>query len=178
MIKNNSNKNKFPESNRYKNFVNNNSKIYYSIISANPFKRKSVPNTSYKGFIPFEKISAGKNKENILSHAFYNFTTIKDKNLLLNKIDNNKKGVIKVNNKNKIELINIFELMFSIKSVSENLIVLKKNDISKILKHYSNNEDNFMQLINHRFSERKNENIIINWDNIVFNWKYDYNQNN
>ena len=58
--------------------------------------------------------------------------------------------------------------MFSIKSVSENLIVLKKNDISKILKNYSNNEDYFMQLINHRFSERKNENIIINFNNSFF----------
>ena len=176
MKKNNLYKNEFIESNRNKNFVNNNSKIFYSIVGTNQFKRKSVPNTSYQGFIPFNKISAGKNKENILSHAFYNFTTIIDKNLLLNKIDNNnKKGVIKVINKNKIELINVFELMFSIKSVNDNLIVLKKNDISKILKNYSNNEDNFMQLINHRFSERKNENIMINWENITFNWKYDYN---
>lgn len=34
-----------------------------------------------------------------------------------------------------------------------------------------------MKLINHRFSERENENILINWDNITFNWKYDNNNN-
>lgn len=168
-------KNNFIEHNLSKSFVKNKSKIYYSIICFNPFKRKLIPSTNYKGFVPFRKLSSGTNMENVLSHAFYNYTIIKDKNLLLNGIDKSKNGKHKNENKKENELINVFELMFSIKSVSDNLIVLKKNDISKILKIYSNNENSFMKLINHRFSERENENVLINWDNITFNWKYDNN---
>ena len=62
--------------------------------------------------------------------------------------------------------------MFSIKGVENNIIILQQNDISNILKIYSNNAENFESYINHNFSDRKNENIFIDWKNIKFNWKY------
>ena len=88
--------------------MKNKSKIYYSIICFNPFKRKSIPNTNYKGFVPFRKLSSGTNMENVLSHAFYNYTIIKDKNFLLNGIDKSKNGKHKNENQKENELINVF----------------------------------------------------------------------
>ena len=56
--------------------------------------------------------------------------------------------------------------------MENNSIILEKNDVSKILKNYSDNDDGFYDFIGHSFSERKNEKVFIDWDKIKFNWKY------
>ena len=149
-------------------FVKQNSKFYYSIICLNPFKRKTVP-LEFAGNIPLKTLRFGKTNGKYLSYAFENNTIIKDKKVIFNEICKNKKKSIK----NDYNIINVFELMFSIKGVENNDIILQQNDINKILKIYSNNDENFERFINHNFSDRKNENIFIDWKNIKFNWKYE-----
>ena len=48
----------------------------------------------------------------------------------------------------------------------------EKNDVSKIVKNYSNNDEIFKYFIEHNFNERKNENVLIDWENVKLNWKY------
>ena len=80
--------------------------------------------------------------------------------------------MIRLRKKEQGEFIHVFELMFSIKSVNNNVIVLRKNDISKIIKNYAKDDDTFFKFISQNFSDRNNENIFINWNDIKFNWKY------
>ena len=159
--KNNINKNNFEI------FLNQNSQFYYSIVCLNPFKRKTIP-LDFAGNIPLKTLRFGTTNGKDLSYAFENNTIIKDKKVIFNEICKNKKKSIK----NDYNIINVFELMFSIKGVENNDIILQQNDINKILKIYSNNDENFERFINHNFSDRKNENIFIDWKNIKFNWKY------
>ena len=59
--------------------------------------------------------------------------------------------------------INVYDLMFSVKNVdNNNIIVLEKNDINEILEHYSN-EETFYSLLNQNFSYKTQdeENIYI-----------------
>ena len=165
---NKNNKNNL-NNNNFRNFVNQNSKFYYSIVCLNPFKRKTVP-LDFAGNIPLKTLRFGTTNGKDLSYAFENNTIIKDKNILFTETDKNKKKSKK--KKNDYNIINVFELMFSIKGVENNIIILQQNDISNILKIYSNNAENFESYINHNFSDRKNENIFIDWKNIKFNWKY------
>ena len=157
--------NKYAKKDLGKNFTKNNSKIFYSIVSLNRFKRKDVPDLTYKGTIPFSQYRTGKTLERNILNAFYNFTRAKDKTTFFWEIEKkNKKS--KSSNKGENDFVNVFELMFSIKSLNNNVIVLQKNDISKILKEYSKNENTFKQLIEHSFNERKKENVLIDWSKI------------
>ena len=45
--------------------------------------------------------------------------------------------------------MNIFDLIFSVKSVRDDIIYLEQNDISNILKHFSEKED-FIALLNYK----------------------------
>ena len=166
----NLNNNFFIEKNNNKIFNKDNSKIFYSVLRCNPFKRKAIPNVNYKGNVPLKLYRCGINKEQNIIHAFHNYTIIMDKYRLLSNIDKNKKK--KVTKKEQIEFINVFELMFSIKSVENNVITLRKNDVSKIVKNYAKDDNTFFKFISHNFSDRNKENIFIDWNNITFNWKY------
>ena len=167
----NSNNKKYKEAKNCGNFVKQNSKFFYSIVCLNPFKRASLP-LSFGGNIPFKNFRLGKTHENNLLHAFYNYTMTKDKNVILKGIKNNKRKKGKKFYKENNVFVNAFELMFSVKGVENNVIILQKNDVSKILKNYSNDEESFTRFINHNFNERKNENVFIDWKNIEINWKY------
>ena len=164
----NSSNDNFQFKNNDKIFFNGKSKIYFSLVTNNIFKRINVPIVNYSGHIPYQLINSGKTVEDELSHAFLNTSMTWDKTAIMKKVDKNKKKI----NKKKKEYINIFELMYSVKSVENNSIILEKNDVSKILKNYSDNDDGFYDFIGHSFSERKNEKVFIDWDKIKFNWKF------
>ena len=151
--------------NKDKNFVSGKSKFYYSIVTKNTFKRKNVPIADYNGYIPLKLSKCGKGIEYEISHAFLNNTMTLDKSVFIKNMNKKKK-------KKGKEFINVFELMFSVKSVENNIIVLEKNDVGKILKNYMENDEIFLEFINNSFSERKNEKFLIDWDKIKFNWKY------
>ena len=164
----NSSNDNFQFKNNDKIFFNGKSKIYFSLVTNNIFKRINVPIVNYSGHIPYQLINSGKTVEDELSHAFLNTSMTWDKTAIMKKVDKNKKNI----NKKKKEYINIFELMYSVKSVENNVIILEKNDVSKILKNYSDNDDGLYDFIGHSFSERKNEKVFIDWDKIKFNWKF------
>ena len=167
----NLNKKEYKEAKACGVFVKPNSKFFYSIVCVNQFKRKLFP-LNFTGNIPLKIERHGKTEENNLLHAFYNYTMTKDKNAFLKGFKNNKliTGVKYFNENN--DFVNAFELMFSVKGVENNDIVLQKNDVSKILKKYSNDEESFRRFVNHNFNKRKNENVFIDWKNIKLNWKY------
>jgi hypothetical protein len=164
----NSSNDNFQFKNNDKIFFSGKSKIYFSLVTNNIFKRINVPIVNYSGHIPYQLINSGKTVEDELSHAFLNTSMTWDKTAIMKKVDKNKKKI----NKKKKEYINVFELMYSVKSVENNVIILEKNDVSKILKNYSDNDDGFYDFIGHSFSERKNEKVFIDWDKIKFNWKF------
>jgi hypothetical protein len=154
-----------PFKNRDKVFVNGKSKFYYSIVTSNIFKRKNVPIVNYSGYIPLKLTTCSKTLEDEISHAFLNNTMTLDKAMFIKNSNKKKK-------KKGKEYINAYELMYSVKSVENNIILLEKNDIGKILKTYAENDNCFLEFINLSFSERKNEKIFIDWDKVKFNWKY------
>ena len=164
------NKKKYKEAKKCGIFVKPNSKFFYSIVCVNPFKRESLP-LDFDGNIPFKNLRVGKTHENNLLHAFYNYTMTKDKNVFLKGIKKNRKTAKKFYKENS-DFVNAFELMFSVKGVENNVIILQRNDVSKILKNYSNDEESFSRFLNHNFNERKNENVFIDWKNIEIKWKY------
>ena len=171
LIKDNSNKKDYKETKACGVFVKPKSKFFYSIVCANPFKRKLLP-FNFCGIIPLQNERCGNTIQKDLLLSFNNYTVTKDKNVIMKGFKNNKfktgKKVFIDNN----DFVNIFELMFSVKGVENNNIILQKNDVSKILKNYGDDDENFMRFIEHNFSERKNENVFIDWKNIKFNWKY------
>ena len=68
----------------------------------------------------------------------------------------------------KENFINLFDLMFSPHSVSDNkIITLKQNDISELIKYYSE-VDKFESLLYYRFPNKKKQEINIDWNNIKF----------
>ena len=144
LIKVNSNKKQIEEKKTYGIFVKPNSKFFYSIVCGNPFKRKFTPIDFY-GYIPLRKERFGKAFEKDLSHSFYNYTVIKDKNEIIKGFKNTKKKTGKKFYLDNSDFVNVFELMFSVQGVENNIIVLQKNDVSKILENYSNDEENFMR---------------------------------
>ena len=96
----------------------------------------------------------------------------KDKNEIIKGFKNIKQKSRNMYFMDNSDFANVFELMFSVKGVENDIIVLQKNDVSKILKNYCNDDENFMRFIEHNFYERKNENVFIDWKNIKLNWKY------
>ena len=67
----------------------------------------------------------------------------------------------KLNFKRINNFINVYDLIFVIKSIDKNnIITLKKNDISEILKHYSEKEM-FKSLLNENFSFKNEEDVDI-----------------
>ena len=71
----------------------------------------------------------------------------------------------------KENYINLFDLMFSPGSVNDNkIITLKQNDISELIKYYSE-IGKFESLLYYNFPNKKNVEINIDWNNIKFDFK-------
>ena len=65
---------------------------------------------------------------------------------------------------NKI-LVNVFDLMFSVKSVNRNEIVLYKNNMENIISQYS--VDNLLiPTLNYAFFSKTEKDVIVPWDMI------------
>ena len=63
-------------------------------------------------------------------------------------------------------LVNIFDLMFSVKSVSRNEIVLCKNNVNNIISQYS--DDNLLiPALNYAFPPKTKKDVVVPWDMIV-----------
>ena len=59
--------------------------------------------------------------------------------------------------------VNVFDFIFTVKSIQRNEIVLYINDISNVLDNYSK-PDTFIELLNYPFGQKTAEDIEINWD--------------
>ena len=170
----NNNKNSdLRQKNSNKIFSEKDAKSFYSIICNNPYKKELIPSSSYKGYIPYKIYTSGKTNEYNLFNTFQKTILIKDKLLLFDEINNNKK-LEKVKSGKKIyktkEFINVFNLMFSVKCVENNVVILQKNDITKILNNYSKDDITFMNFISNRFHEEENNGQqLINWQSIKIN---------
>ena len=133
-LKNNNNK-----SSRNKNY------LFYSTYVDNCFKRENIPSISYKGHIPGLIFSIGKTKKKAIDEAFLNPFLVKKKEKT--NFFGNFEERIKFEGKKKKEtnneiLVNVFDLMFSVKSISRNEIVLCKNNVENIISQYS--DDNLL----------------------------------
>ena len=146
-----------------------NENIYFSTYKKNKYKRKNVPSLSYEGHIPFMQFIVGKTKGMIINDAFRNEylkRDIKVKNLL-NNIGLNEHPKKKFPGRRHIDyreiFVNVFDLIFSIKSINKNEIVVYQNDISNILEEY-NEPNTFMSLLNYGFANKKEKEVELNMD--------------
>ena len=115
------------------------------------------------------KFIVGKKKGMIINDVFRNEyikRDIKVKNLLNNigLNENPKKkfpGRRHFNYREKF--VNVFDLIFSIKSISKNEIIVYQNDISSVLEEY-NEPNTFMSLLNYGFHDKKEKEVQLNMD--------------
>ena len=119
-----------------------NENIYSSAYIDNVCKRGNVPTTSYDGYTPSMKFIYGKTKEMLINEAFRNEYLKKDRlienplnNLGMNE-DENKKISERKHIDYRVKFVNGFDLMFIIKSINRNEIVLCQNNISSVLEKY------------------------------------------
>ena len=116
-----------------------NENIYFSTYIDNVYKRGNVPTTSYDGYTPSMKFMYGKTKGMLINEAFRNEYLKKDRlienplnNLGMNE-DENKKISERKHIDYKVKFVNGFDLMFIIKSINRNEIVVCQNNISSVL---------------------------------------------
>ena len=173
-IKTNSNKNKSKKKIKLKlklgdqrsrnTMINKN--IYFSTYINNAYKRQNVPSTSYKGHVPNMKFIYGKSKGIIFNEAFRNEYLKKDK-IIENPLNNLGNGNRKIPERKhldyRIKFVNVFDLMFSIKSISKNEIVVCQNNISSVLDEYYE-QNTFFDLLNYGFPNKKENEVQLNMD--------------
>ena len=63
-------------------------------------------------------------------------------------------------------------LLKIVKRLEEDLESDEFENLDELYEPYLNNDEIFMYFIEHNFNERKNENVLIDWENIKLNWKY------
>ena len=151
------------------------SKLYFASYVNNPYRKENVPILGYSGNIPNEKFDFGLTKSKQIEKAFLNEFYKKEKNNITifeslmardeeRNNNKNKKGKKQVKNNDKF--VNVFDLMFTVKSVNRNVIELYKNDISGVLSQYSEPKV-FNDLLNHAFPKKEVKDVNINWDLIT-----------
>ena len=64
---------------------------------------------------------------------------------------------------NKEFFVNIYDLMFTIKSVSRNEIVLIKNNVNNIIEKYED-ENKLMEMLNYTFPQKTEKDAIFPYD--------------
>ena len=119
--------------------------------------------------MPSIQFIVGKTKGMIFNDVFRNEylkRDIKVKNLL-NNIGLNEHPKKKYPGRRHFDyrekFVNVFDLMFSIKSISKNEIVVYQNDISSVLEEYY--EPNiFISLLNYGFHDKKEKEVHLNMD--------------
>ena len=146
-----------------------NENIYFSTYIDNVYKRGNIPSTSYDGYVPATKFMYGKSKGMLINDAFRNEYLKKDKiienplnNLGLND-DENKKISERKHMDYKVKFVNVFDLMFSIKSINRNEIVVCQNNISSVLDEYYE-PNTFLALLDYGFRDKKEKEVKLNMD--------------
>ena len=146
-----------------------NENIYFSTYIDNVYKRGNIPSTSYDGYVPATKFMYGKSKGMLINDAFRNEYLKKDKiienplnNLGLNE-DENKKISERKHMDYKVKFVNVFDLMFSIKSINRNEIVVCQNNISSVLDEYYE-PNTFLALLDYGFRDKKEKEVQLNMD--------------
>jgi hypothetical protein len=146
-----------------------NENIYFSTYIDNVYKRGNVPSTSYEGYVPSMKFICGKSKGMLINEAFRNEYLKKDK-IIENPLNNlgliddeNRKISGKKHMDYRVKFVNVFDLMFSIKSISRNEIVVCQNNISSVLDEYYE-PNTFLALLDYGFRDKKEKEVQLNMD--------------
>ena len=149
--------------------ININENFYFSTYQNNSYKRENIPTLSYEGYLPSMKFIVGKSKGTIINEAFRNEYIKSDRkienplnNLGLNE-DQSKKYLGRRHIDYREKFVNVFDLIFSIKSISKNEIVVYKNNISSVLDEYYE-PNTFMSLLNYGFPDKKEKEVHLNMD--------------
>ena len=158
---------KIGEQNSKNTIINEN--IYFSTYKKNNYKRKNIPSLSYEGHVPSMKFIVGKTKGLIFNDVFRNEylkRDIKVKNIF-NTLGLNEHPSKRFPGRRHIDyrekFVNVFDLIFSVKSISKNEIVVCQNDISSVLEEYYE-PNTFMSLLNYGFSDKKEKEVQLNMD--------------
>ena len=137
-----------------------NEHIYFSIYQDNIYKRENIPVYTYAGFVPcMYNNFLGKSKGAIMNEIFGNEYIKMDRKVeySFNLLRFNKDRVMEIperkNMDNRVKFINVFDLIFTIKSISKNEIVVCQNDISDVLEEY-NDPNIFMLLLYFNFHDK------------------------
>ena len=154
---------------KVKDFSNTKNKIFYSIVSVNPFKRKRTPILHYDGFIPNKNNFIGTNLDTINS-VFLRNIIVNDKSTFFR----NKRyyPLYPNNNFQRINFLNVFDYMLTIKKVdNERIIYASMNDISDLLKNYED-RNTFIKLLNcDQFINDYEGKRYFDFDEIEFDYK-------
>ena len=167
LLKPTNNKNK-----KIKYVLKSQTTIFYSIISLNNFRRQNDIPFVYGGHIPNNKFCVGCSTNQNANRVFNNKIIIKDKYDFQGfKFREDKKIPEKKHfkqGKKKSKYINVFDLIFTVKNINNNNISLSKNDISEIIKAYSE-EKTFMSLLNYSFPVKTKEEVNLELERMKFN---------
>jgi len=170
-INNNNNKTKKKLKLKLKSKINLiNEPIYFSIYQDNIYKRENIPSCNYEGYVPSMDFIVGKSKGEIINEIFGNEYIKRERiveNYPLNYLELEKNRIWEFPQRKKMndreKFINVFDLIFTIKSISKNEIIVCQNDISNILDEY--NEPNiFISLIYYHFHNKKQNELQLNME--------------
>ena len=166
LLKLTNNKNK-----KIKYVLKSQTRIFYSIVCLNNFKRqKNIP-FPYSGHTPNRNFCVGCSIIENANKVYNNKILIKDKSDFQNlKFREDRKHPEKKHfkqNNNKSKYINVFDLIFTVKNINNKNIILAKNDISEIIKAYSD-EKTFMALLNYSFPIKTKEEVNLELEKIQF----------
>ena len=150
-------------------FVNSKNKLFFSIVSINNMKRK-VPTINRGMHIPRSNDYPGTTIGNIYKEVFNKSLIIHNKPLFYQEMTKN--NPVKREKKSNIKLINVFEYIFTIKSVDNKKIIhISQNDISEILRNYSD-EEAFKELLNKNGFIEKKWKLQFDLDKIEISYKF------
>ena len=149
---------------------NINNLVHFAVFKKNLFKRDNIPNIRYSGHIPALQYSLELSKSKIMNLAFGNeFMLVKNQNQNLffpDKETIQQKHGKKIKEPSKETFVNVFDLIYTVKNIGKNEIILYRNDISTVLDQYSE-PSVFESLLNHHFSPKKDEDVTIDFDMII-----------
>jgi len=146
-----------------------NEPINSSQYQDNIYKRDNIPSYTYEGYVPSIDFNYGKSKGAFINEIFGNEFIKKDRivenplnNLGLNK-ERIKENSERKNIYEREKYVNVFDLMYTIKSISKNEIVVCQNDISSVLEEYD--EPNiFMSLLDSISHDKIKKEVQLNMD--------------
>jgi len=153
------------EQNSRNSMINEN--IHFSTYKKNNYKRKNIPSLSYEGHVPSMQFIAGKTKGMILNNVFRNEYLKRDIKVkdLFNTLGLNENPRKKFPGRKHFDyrekFVNVFDLIFSIKSISKNEIIVCQNNISSVLEEYYE-PNTFMSLLNYGFHDKKEKEVQLN----------------